>query len=61
LRAHQGHGRAKSTTRSTAICSERCGDVQAFLLNTAVHDRANWRQPGPANPLIEAIDGYMAA
>ncbi len=37
---------------------ERYGDVQAFLLNPAVANRDNWRKPGAANALVEAMDGY---
>ncbi len=37
---------------------ERYGDVQAFLLNTAVPVRENWKKPGAGNPLVEAMDGY---
>ena len=38
---------------------ERYGDVQAFGLNTAVLDEANWRNPRPDNPLVRAMNGYM--
>ncbi len=38
---------------------ERYGDVQAFTLNVAARDPANYRKPGPANPLVAAMDGYM--
>jgi methyl-accepting chemotaxis protein len=38
---------------------ERYGDVQAFGLNTAVYDPANWRNPSNENPLIGAMNGYM--
>src|SRR3989304_3431369 len=38
---------------------ERYGDVQAFGLNTAAHDPANWGKPGADNPLIGSINGYM--
>ncbi|MBI3505282.1 MAG: HAMP domain-containing protein [Proteobacteria bacterium] len=37
---------------------ERYGDVQAFLLNPAVASRDNWKKPGAANALVEAMDGY---
>ncbi len=40
---------------------ERYGDVQAFGLNTAAHDPANWRRPEPGNPLVRAMDDYIAA
>ena len=38
---------------------ERYGDVQAFGLNAAAQDPANWRRPAPDNPLVRAMDGYM--
>ncbi|MEK9968151.1 MAG: HAMP domain-containing protein, partial [Ferrovibrio sp.] len=38
---------------------ERYGDVQAFGLNTAAHNPANWGRPDANNPLISAINGYM--
>ena len=38
---------------------ERYGDVQAFGLNTAARDPANWRNPASENPLIQAMNGYM--
>ena len=38
---------------------ERYGDVQAFTQNVAARDPANYRKPGPANPLVAAMDGYM--
>jgi methyl-accepting chemotaxis protein len=38
---------------------ERYGDVQAFGLNTAVYDSANWKNPSEDNPLIGAMNGYM--
>jgi methyl-accepting chemotaxis protein len=37
---------------------ERYGDVQAFGLNTAALDPANWRNPSSDNPLIRAMNGY---
>jgi methyl-accepting chemotaxis protein len=37
---------------------ERYGDVQAFGLNTAVQDPANWNNPSPDNPLIHAMNKY---
>ncbi len=39
---------------------ERYGDVQAFGLNTAAHNPANWHNPSVDNPLLAAMDGYMA-
>ena len=38
---------------------ERYGDVQAFGLNAAAQDPANWAVATPDNPLIRAMDGYM--
>ncbi|MEC9368752.1 MAG: cache domain-containing protein, partial [Pseudomonadota bacterium] len=38
---------------------ERYGDVQAFGLNVAAFDQANWNSNDPANPLVHAMDGYM--
>lgn len=38
---------------------ERYGDVQAFALNTAVKDKANWGNPSDGNPLITSMNGYM--
>jgi len=40
---------------------ERYGDVQAFGLNTAAHDPANWRQPKSENPLVQVMNQYVAA
>jgi methyl-accepting chemotaxis protein len=40
---------------------ERYGDVQAFLLNAVLDDRAQWRRPGEDTPLKSVMDGYMAA
>lgn len=37
---------------------ERYGDVQAFGLNTAVQNTANWRNPSNSNPLISSMNGY---
>ena len=38
---------------------ERYGDVQAFTVNTAVHDRRTWYRPGSAdNPLARVINDY---
>ncbi len=39
---------------------ERYGDVQAFGYNTAAMDPANWGKPGEKNPLVQAMDRYMA-
>jgi methyl-accepting chemotaxis protein len=38
---------------------ERYGDVQAFGLNSAATDPANWGRPNEKNPLIRAMNGYM--
>ena len=38
---------------------ERYGDVQAFGLNAAAHDPANWGNPAADNPLVHAMNGYM--
>ncbi len=38
---------------------ERYGDVQAFGVNAAAWDPVNWRNPSPANPLIQAMNAYM--
>ncbi len=38
---------------------ERYGDIQAFTLNVAARDPANYRKPGAKNPLVAAMDGYM--
>lgn len=40
---------------------ERYGDVQAFSYNTAAHDSANWRNQSADNPLIVAMNNYVAA
>jgi methyl-accepting chemotaxis protein len=37
---------------------ERYGDVQAFGLNAAVHDRSNWYRQDDGNQLTEAINSY---
>lgn len=37
---------------------ERYGDVQAFGLNSAVHDTKNWNNKSESNPLIKAMNGY---
>ncbi len=38
---------------------ERYGDVQAFGLNAAAYNSANWQNPYAGNPLVEAMNGYM--
>ncbi|NQW10625.1 MAG: HAMP domain-containing protein, partial [Alphaproteobacteria bacterium] len=38
---------------------ERYGDVQAFGLNAAAKDPANWRRPSDDNSLVQAMNGYM--
>lgn len=38
---------------------ERYGDVQAFGLNVATREQANWKNPASDNPLIQAMNGYM--
>ncbi len=38
---------------------ERYGDVQAFGLNAAAHDPANWSDRSAGNPLTAAMNGYM--
>lgn len=38
---------------------ERYGDVQAFGLNAAAHNRGNWSNASDANPLVRAMNGYM--
>jgi methyl-accepting chemotaxis protein len=38
---------------------ERYGDVQAFSLNSAATNPANWKSPGQPNPLTRAMNGYM--
>ncbi|MGB8274693.1 MAG: methyl-accepting chemotaxis protein [Alphaproteobacteria bacterium] len=38
---------------------ERYGDVQAFGLNSAAFDPANWRKADPGNPLVKAMNGYV--
>jgi methyl-accepting chemotaxis protein len=40
---------------------ERYGDVQAFGLNVAAHASSNWRKPGAENPLVRAMNDYVAA
>lgn len=37
---------------------ERYGDVQAFTINSALDDPANWNNTSATNPLIEAMDEY---
>lgn len=39
---------------------ERYGDVQAFGVNAATRDTRNWYRPGSENPLIIAMNSYMA-
>ena len=39
---------------------ERYGDVQAFTRNAAVRERANWMSQRPDNPIVEAMNDYMA-
>jgi methyl-accepting chemotaxis protein len=39
---------------------ERYGDVQAFTKNDAAHQKANWNRPTEDNPLIAAMNQYMA-
>ncbi|MBI5767742.1 MAG: methyl-accepting chemotaxis protein [Verrucomicrobia bacterium] len=40
---------------------ERYGDVQAFGLNHALRNRADWHQPGAAaNSIVAAMNGYVA-
>lgn len=41
--------------------ADRYGDVQAFALNAAAYDADNWGVADFGNPLVEAINGYMAA
>ncbi len=38
---------------------ERYGDVQAFGVNGAAWEPANWRNPVATNPLIAAMNAYM--
>jgi methyl-accepting chemotaxis protein len=38
---------------------ERYGDVQAFGLNTVVHDRSAWYQPGDGSPIVRAMNNYV--
>lgn len=38
---------------------ERYGDVQAFTLNSAVKNPANWRNQSDTNTLVSAMNGYM--
>jgi len=38
---------------------ERYGDVQAFSLNQAAHDKANWGSLSADNPLVLSMNGYM--
>ncbi len=39
---------------------ERYGDVQAFAQNRVAYNPANWRNPSEGNPLIMALNSYMA-
>lgn len=39
---------------------ERYGDVQAFGVNAAARDMANWSQPQDGNPLIASMNSYMS-
>ena len=39
---------------------ERYGDVQAFGYNAAATDPENWGKPGDDNPLVVAMNRYMA-
>lgn len=39
---------------------ERYGDVQAFGYNAAAADPQNWGKPGDGNPLVVAMNRYMA-
>ncbi|QDO96965.1 PAS domain-containing protein [Ferrovibrio terrae] len=39
---------------------ERYGDVQAFGYNAAAIDPQNWSKPGTGNPLVVAMNRYMA-
>jgi methyl-accepting chemotaxis protein len=38
---------------------ERYGDVQAFGLNRAAQDQANWGNVTAGNPLVQSMNGYM--
>jgi len=38
---------------------ERYGDVQAFGVNAAAWEPANWKNPSDSNPLIQAMNAYM--
>ncbi|HIG56702.1 MAG TPA: HAMP domain-containing protein [Candidatus Latescibacteria bacterium] len=40
--------------------AERYGDVQAFSLNYVIFDRDPWYTPGEANPIVRAMDQYVA-
>ncbi len=40
---------------------ERYGDVQAFGMNVAAHDPANWNHPGAQNPLVRVMNQYVSA
>lgn len=39
---------------------ERYGDVQAFGLNHVVRDQKSWYKPGDANPIVQAMNDYVA-
>jgi methyl-accepting chemotaxis protein len=39
---------------------ERYGDVQAFGLNHVVRDSKNWYTPGDENPIVQAMNDYVA-
>lgn len=38
---------------------ERYGDVQAFGLNHAVRDKADWYKKGEENPIVQAMNNYV--
>ncbi|MBT6906871.1 MAG: cache domain-containing protein, partial [Gemmatimonadetes bacterium] len=40
--------------------AERYGDVQAFGLNYVIFDRDLWYAPGETNPIVRAMDQYVA-
>ncbi len=40
---------------------ERYGDVQAFGMNVAAHDPANWNRPGTQNPMVRVMNQYVSA
>ncbi len=39
---------------------ERYGDVQAFGLNSTVHDKSHWYKGGEENPIVRAMNQYVA-